>query len=367
MKMTELRAENESLKQQIQLLSQQKEGGKDTDAIAQLKDKNRSLKKSIKDLKAEKVILSGQIQTLENDKSSQAQEHQTLKLEFDRIQQQLSELSDVHARTASEVESLRVDHETLLEKASQIPILQAELMRLQQVDNICSEKSAQVDALQADLEQRNQLLEEVRAKASQEQAEYQDQKMKLTSEMEMSRNKLLAELEAQREESGSQIGSLQAQKDGLSTKITELTEKLKLVATHLERQLREKQKITYQYETSSKEHQTYKEQSEKRINELMALLQKMAAELDASRAANPIHDTQPVKINEDKPGSLANASKGEMGPQLQELHAQLTELDKINASQAHELAALSARMKRINHALATPLGRLISPLLGLKE
>jgi chromosome segregation ATPase len=369
MKMTELRAENESLKQQIQLLSQQKEGQTDTAAIVQLKEKNSSLRKSIKDLKAEKVSLSKKNQILEKDISSKEQEQQILKAEFERIQQQLSELSAVHASTIAEFEKLRVEQDALQEKASQLPVIQAELDRLQQVENTCNEKTAQVVELQAQLEQHSQLLEEVREKATQAAAEHQNQLAKVNNEAEIVRSGLQAELDAQRQQSEAQITSLQAEKDGLSTKTSELTSKLKLVATLLEKQLGEKRKITSQYEASVKENQTYKEKSEKQINDLMALLKKMAAELDVSRGAHPTQGEQPSAANADKPASLVNAPATEKPPQrqLQELHAHLTELDQINATQAHQLAVLSARMKRINHALSTPLGRLFSQLLNLKD
>ncbi len=369
MKMTELRAENESLKQQLQLLSQQKGDEKDTAAITQLKEKNRSLKKSVKDLKAEKVTLSGKIKTLESDKLAIEQEHQLLITDFDHIKQQLSELSDVHTQMTTEVESLRVAQQALQKQASQLPIMQAELNRLRQIENMLSEKTAQAVALQVDLEQNEQLLEDVQAKAAKELAEVQDQREKLRSEMDATRNMLQAELEAHRAQSSTQITSLQAQKDGLSTKLTELTEKLKLVATTLEKQLLEKRNLTNQYNSSIKELQANKEKSDKQVSELMVLLQKMGAELDASRAAHSTQITQPVKVDGVKTDRLGNASSLDKQPQLRlkELQDQLAALGKINASQAQELTELTTRIKRINHSLATPLGRLISPLLGLKE
>jgi chromosome segregation ATPase len=369
MKMTELLAENESLKQQLQLLSQQKEGGKDGAEITQLKDKNRALRKSVKDLKAETAILSGKVQTLENDNTSQEQEHQLLKAEFERIQQQYYDLSDVHIRTTAEVESLRTDQKALQEKTAQLPVIQAKLDRLQQVESICSEKTAQVVALQTELEQRSQLLEEVKTKISEEQAEHQDQKGKLISAMEMLGNKLQTELEAERQKSEAEIASLQTQKDNLSTKITELTDKLKLVATYLEKQLNEKRKLTTQHDTNIKEFQSYKDKSEKQINDLMALMQKMAAELDASRSAHPAEGAPLSIADPDKPSNLVNTSVVDKPPQLrlQDLEDRLVELDQINANQAKELAALTARMKRIHHALATPIGRLFSQLAGLQD
>lgn len=368
MKMTELRAENESLKQQIQLLSQQKEGEQDTAAITRLQEKNRSLKKSVKDLKAERVALSGKIQALENDKSSREQEHQILKADFARIQQQLSELSDAHARTITEVEGLRNDQKALLEKASQLPIILAEVDRLRQVENLCNEKSAQAIALQAELEKNNQLVEEVRAKASQAAAEYEDQKVKLSVEMDMMRKSLLAELDDHREQSSVQITSLLEQRDKLAGKVIELTEKLKIVATHLEKQLSEKRKITYQYDTNIKEYQAYKDTTEKQKNDLMALLQKMAVELDAVRA-HPNQAAQSGTTNGDKPAILGIVPTENTQPQrrLRELQEQVSELDELNGSQARELADLSARMERVNHALASPFGRVFSQLLGLKN
>ncbi len=369
MKMSELRLENETLKQQLQLLTQQKESEKDNGAITQLKEKNRSLKKSIKDLKAEKVSLSGKIQTLEMDRQSKEEELQRLKAEYERLQQQVSELSEVHTATLSEVENLRLAQNALQEKAALLPGLQAELDRLQQVENVCNEKTAQVVSLQAELEQCNLLLDQVSGKASTDAAEYQVRQMKLRSEMEMMRKKLLIELETDRKQSGTQIASLQTEKSGLTTKVTELTEKLKLVATHLEKQLSEKKKIAYQYETSTKEHQAFKDQSEKRTEELMALLHKMAAELDAAKAATPSSASQPASFNGNKPASQVQASLGNTQPQLrlQELQGQLKEMDEINANQARELSDLSARLKRIHHAFTTPLGRLFSQLLGLNE
>ncbi len=369
MKMTELRAENESLKQQIQLLSQQKEGENDTAAITQLKEKNRSLRKSVKDLKSDNASLSAKIQALENDGTAQAQEQQLLKAEFERLQQQLSELSTAHEQITAEVTGLRSEQKALREKAAQLPVLLLEVERLRQVEHTCDEQTARVVSLQGELAQRNQLLEEINAKAAAQAAAYQDQVMKLTSEIETVRNRLSAELEDQRQQSAAQVHNLQTEKDGQSTKISDLTGKLRLVATGLEKQIGEKRKIASQYDTSVKELQAYKEKSEKQIQDLMALMQKMAAELDASRAGAPNKETHAGTAGGDKPGSLANASTADKQSQqrLQELHDHLAELDRINASQAGELVALRARTQRINHALATPFGRLISPLLGLKE
>ena len=369
MKMTELRAENESLKQQLQLLSQQKEGGKDSAEITQLKDKNRALRKSVKDLKAETASLAGKVQRLENDHTAQEQEHQLLKAEFERIQQQYDQLSDEHRRTTAEVESLRTDQKALQEKAAQLPVIQAELDRLQQVESVSNEKTAQVVALQGELEQRSQLLEEVKTKIAEEQAEHQEQKGKLTSAMEVLGKKLQAELEAERQKSEAEIASLQTQKDNLSTQVTELTDKLKLVATYLEKQLNEKRKLTTQHDTSIKEFQSYKDKSEKQFNDLMALMQKMAVELDASRSAHPAEGAPLNIAKPDKPSNLVNTSVVDKTPRLrlEDLQDRLVELDQINANQAKELAALTARMKRIQHALATPIGRLFSQLAGLKD
>jgi len=369
MKMNELRAENESLKQQIILLSEQKEGEKDSSAITQLKEKVRSLKKSIKDLKTEKTLLSNKIQALENDKSSSEQDNQRLKADLEHIQQQLSELSADHSNTTIEVESLRVEQQALQEKASQLQIIQPELDRLRKVENICTEKTAQVESLQGELEQQRQLVEQVRAEASKQLAEVQKQNMKLSNEMEMMRNLFQSELEDQREQSGVKIGALQAQKDGLSTKISEVTEKLNLVAKTLERQLREKRKITSQYEANVRESQAYKDKSEKQISELMALLQKMAAELDASKTTHLTQQNQPGTVNREKPAFLLDTSAVDKPPQQQlfDLQNQVSILKETNASQTRELAALSKRMERINHILATPRGRVLSQLLGLKK
>lgn len=369
MKMTELRTENESLKQQIILLSKQKEGEKDVAAITQLKEKIRSLKKSVKDIKVEKVHLSDKILALENDKSLREQDNQKLIEDIEHIQQQLTELSDVHTKTITEVESLRVEQQALQEKASRLQIVQAELNRLRQVENICNEKTAQVESLQAELEQHRQLLAQVRAEASKQVAEVQKQNVKLSNEMEMMRNLFQSELEDHREQTGVEIASLQTQKDGLSTKITELTEKLKLVAKTLERQLSEKRKIASQYDTNVKQYQAYKDKSEKQINDLMALLQKLATELDASKTTHPTQQNQPATINRDKPASLEDFSAVDKQPQQQllDLRNQISMLNEINASQTRELTALSKRMERINHILATPRGRLFSQLLGLKK
>ena len=368
MKMNELLSENESLKQQITLLSKQNEE-KHSAEITQLKEKLRSSKKSVKDLKAEKVRLSDQIHALDNDLSLKEQDNQELKEGIEHFQQQLTELSDVHTRTISEVESLRVEQQALREKASQLQIIQPELDRLRQVENICNEKTAQVESLQAELDQNHQLLEQVRAEASKQVAEVQKQNAKLSNEMEMMRNLFQSELESQREQSGVEIASLQTQKNGLSTKITELTEKLNLVAKTLEKQLREKRKIASQYDTNVKQYQSYKDKSEKQINDLMALLQKMAAELDASKTTYPTQQSQPGTINWDKPANQVDSSAVDKPPQQQllELRNQISMLNEINTSQSRELTALSKRMERINHILATPRGRLFSRLLGLKK
>ena len=370
MKMTELRAENESLRQQIQLLSQQKEDGeKDSTAIDQLKEKNRALRKTVKDLKAENASLTDKIQTLDNEQSAIRQELQALKAELEGIQQQYSELSGVHARTTTEMESLRADHKALQEKAAQLPVIQAELVHMQQVENFLNEKTTQAKALQTELEQRNQLLEEVRDKAAKDVIGYQDELGKVNSEMETARNSLLAELEGQREQSVAQIASLQAQKDGLSAKVTDLTEKLKLVARHLERQIAEKQKMASQYETGTREYQTYKEKTEKQNHDLMGLLQKMASELDALRAAHPTQETPPAPADGDKPTGplLAAAVEKQSQQKMKDLQEQVAELDQINAKQAGELAELNKRMDRIQRALGTPMGRLLASLLGVKK
>lgn len=369
MKMTELRAENEALKQQISLLSQQKEGEKDNPELSQLKEKNRSLKKSVKDLKTEKTHLSDRIKALENDVIAREQDQQTLKEEVDHLQQQLSELSDVHTQAVVEVESLRADHQALQEKESQLQLIQSEVDRLRQVEKLCDEKTTQVESLQAELAEHRQLLAQARAAASSQAAEYQDQYVKLSNELEVDRNRHQAELEAQRVQSEAEISLLQTQKDGLSAKVAELTEKLKLVATSLERQLSEKRKIASQFEANVKEYQAYKDGTKNQVNDLMGLLQKMATELDASRASHPIKDTQPIKINKDKPANQGDATTVDnpLHQQVQELRNQLFNLNEINAQQNRELMALSERMKRINHVLTTPRGRLLAQLLGLKK
>ncbi len=369
MKMTELRAENESLKQQIQLLSQQKEGEKDTTAITDLKDKNKTLRKNVKDLKAEKTALSGKIQTLESDLSSKEQEQQGLKAELERVGQQLAELLDVHARTTSDVESLRAEQMALQEKAAQLPMFQAEIERLRRVETLCNEKTSQVTTLQALVEQRNQVLEETREKAAMDTAEFQDQKAKLSRDIETVRANFTTELQTHRQQSGEQIASLQSQNEGLTKKVAELTEKLKLVATHLQRQLSEKQKTTNQYDTIAKEYQGFKEKSEKQVNDLMGLLNKMASELDAARAAAPNPGTQPGKTDGGQPANAAVSPLADTQPppRVQELQNQVAELDQLNADQASELAELAARVRRMDKALASPLGRLVSPLLGLNE
>ena len=369
MKMTELRAENEELKKQIALLSEQKGGEKDNVEITQLKEKLRASKKSIKELKTEKNSLSEQIQTLETELSSREQDHQSLKTDLEQVRQQLGELSGAHTRTITEVDSLRVDRQALQEKASQLPMLQAELNRLQHVEKLCNEKSAQVDALQSELEQHRLHLAQARAEASKQLVEHQDQAAKLSSELEQVRNRLTAELEAQREQSAAEIASLQAQKDGLSTKITDLTVKLRMVAMHLEKQLSEKRKIASQYETSVKEYQAFKVKAEKEFNDLMAMLQKMAAELDASRANHPAQESQAGTPSVDKLFNLGDPSAvdKQRQKQLLELQNQISDLNTMNTSLNQELTALTNRMKRINHVFATPRGRLFSRLLGLKR
>ncbi len=370
MKMTELRAENEALKQQLQLLSQPTEAVPDSAEISKLEEKNRSLKKSVKDLKAENKRLSGKIKTLEDTAVSREQEHQLLKAEFERIQQQFYELSDVHARATMQLDGLLVDQKALLKKTGELPVLQAELDRLRQVENNYNEKTSQVAALQAELEQRSQLLEKMKSQASSELAGHQEQLSQVTGEMQMQRNKLMAEIEALRQQSGAAIASLQSERDGLSTKTADLIDKLKLVATHLEKQLHEKRKITSQYDTSVKEFQLYKEKSEKQINELMALIQKMAAELDAARAAVPIPAVaQASPATSAMPAGLDTASAMHSSPRLrpEDLQNRLVELDQVNADQARELAALSARIKRLDRALSTPLGRLFAQMAGINN
>lgn len=369
MKMSELRTENESLKKQIALLSEPKGGEKDSAAFTELKDKNRSLRKSNKELKAEKTGLLNKIKTLENDLSSREHDNQRLKEDIEQIQQQLTGLSNAHAQTITEVESLRVEQRDLREKETQLRMMQPELDRLQQVENICNEKTAQVDALQAELVQQGQLLAEARAEAARQVTDYQSQIVKINNEMEMVHNQLQAELDAHREQSGAEIASLQSQKSDLSAQIVELTEKLKLVAKLLEKQLNEKRKIVSQYDASVKEYQAYKVKTEKESNDLMSLVQKLAMELDASRTSHPAQENLPGKINRDKPASQGEptAAYKPLQQQVEELRSQLSSLNEINAQQTHELTALSKRMERIKAILATPQGRLFSRLFGLKD
>jgi len=369
MKMSELRTENESLKKQLALLSEQKDGEKDSTAFTELKEKNRSLRKSNKELKAEKVGQINKIQTLENDLSLREQDNQRLKEDIEQIQQQLTELSNVHTQTITDVESLRVEQRDLREKETQLQIMQPELDRLQQVENICNEKTAQVDALQAELAQQGQLLAEARAEAAKQVADYQNQIVKLNNEMEMVRNRLQAELDAQREQSGAEIASLQSQKSDLSAQIAELTEKLKLVAKLLERQLIEKRKIVAQYDTTVKEYQAYKVKTEKEGNDLMALMQKLAIELDASRASHPAQENLPSMMNRYQAAIQGDpvAAYKQLQQQVEELRNQLSTLNEINAQQTNELTVLSKRMERIKAILATPQGRVFSRLFGLKD
>jgi chromosome segregation ATPase len=365
MKMSELRLENESLKQQIQQLSQQKAAENDS-TITELKDKNRLLRKSVKELKAEKNSLTTRIRAQEAAQSAKEQEYQELTAELAHTQQQLAEISDAHAKASREVKSLRAGQKNLTEKAARIPVMQAELERLQQLEDLCNEKTAQVTALQGELVQCHQLLEESRTAASQALAEHEQEKARLTDETETVRTNLLVELGNQREQSQAQIASLQAQNNGLSSKVTELTEKLRLVATHLERQISERRKITSQYDTGLKEYQSYREKSEKQIRDLMSLLNKMAAELDASRSASVAQDKKPPADAPDHPGDSPTAPT-QPTRQVQELQERLAELDRINADQAHQLLSITNRMKRVDRAFATPLGRVLAQVLGVKE
>ncbi len=369
MKMSELRAENESLKQQIALLAEQKDGEKDSTALNQLKEKNRSLRKSIKELKAEKAGQSDKIQALENDLSSRDLDNHRLKEDIENIQQQLTELSDAHNKTMTEVESLRVEQLALREKETQLQTLRPELDRLRNVDTICKEKTAQVEALQAELVKQGNVLAEVRAEAAKEAADYQDQKIKLTKDMEIVRAQLQSELVVLREQSQAEIASLQDQKSGLTTQITELTEKLKLVAKHLEKQLNEKRKITSQYDRTNQEYQAYKVRTEKDRDDLMELLRKMAIELDASKALQPSQENLPGVIKSDKPANPrdSTAMEKQLLQQIMELRNEVSTLNEINTEQTHKLTSLSKRMERINTVLATPQGRVFSRLFNLKD
>ncbi len=333
MKMSELRIENESLKNQIALLSERKDSGKDSAALTQLKEKNRSLRKSVKELKAEKVGLSDKLQALENNLSSREQDNHRLKEDLEQIQQQLTELSNVHTQTITEVESLRVAQQTLREYENQLRTMLPELDRLRQVDNICNEKTAQVDSLQAELAQQAQLLAETRAEAAKDAADSKNQK------------------------------------SILSEKIAELTEKLKLVAKHLERQLSERRKIASLYDTTNKEYQAYKVKTEKERDDLMVLMHKLAIELDTSRASHPAKENLPSMLNRDKPANLGSpaATDKQLQQQIVELRNQLSTLNEINAQQTQELSVLSKRMERINAILATPQGRVFSRLFNLKD
>jgi chromosome segregation ATPase len=142
-----------------------------------------------------------------------------------------------------------------------------------------------------------------------------------------------------------------------------------LVATHLQKQLSDRQKILTQYESSVKEYQSYKEKSEKQVAELMALLHKMAADLDASVAANRPKDPQPEAAGGGNPAAPVNpaAAAKQTQQHLQDLQWRLAELDKINANQAEELSAYSARMRRIDQAFSGPIGRIIARLYGVKK
>ncbi len=369
MKMSELRAENESLKKQIALLAEQKDGEKDSPALNQLKEKNRSLRKSIKELKAEKVGLSDNIQALENDLSSREQDNHKLKEDIEKIKQQLTGLSNTHNKTITEVESLRVEQLALREKETLLLKLRPELDRLRQVDNICKEKTAQVESLQSELVQQGQILAAVRAEAAKEAADYQNQKIKIYNDMEKLRAQLQAELEVLQEQSSAEIASLEAQKSGLSAKITELTEKLKLVAKHLERQLNENRKIVSQYDRASKEYQAYKVRAEKDRDDLMELLRKMAIELDASKALQPTQENLPRVINSDNPANLggSTAAEKQLQQQIIDLRNQLSTQKEINTEQTQKLTSLSKRMERINTILATPQGRVFARLFNLKD
>ncbi len=369
MKMSELRAENESLKQQLALLAEQKEGEKDSPALTQLKEKNRSLRKSIKELKAEKVGHTDKILALENDLSSSEQDNHQLKDDLEKIQQQLTELSNAHKKTTKEVESLRAEQVALREKESQLKALRPELDRLRQVDTICKEKTAQVEALQVEVAQQGQHLADARAEAARQAADHQNQVTKLNNDMEIMRSQLQAELGVLREQSQAEIASLQAQKSSMSAQITELTEKLKLVAKHLERQLSEKRKLVSQYEKASKDHQAFKARTDKDRDNLMELLRKMAIELDARKAVQPSQENSPGVISSAKPANLGESSSTEkqLLQQIIDLRDQLSTLNEINEEQTHKLTSLSKRMERINSVLATPQGRVFSRLFNIKD
>jgi hypothetical protein len=101
----------------------------------------------------------------------------------------------------------------------------------------------------------------------------------------------------------------------------------------------------------------------------MALMHKLAIELDASRASHPTQEKLPSMLNRDK--STSQGDPAAMNKQLQqqvvELRDQLSTLSEINAQQTQELTVLSERMEHIKAILATPRGRVFSRLFGLKE
>ena len=368
MKMNELLTENESLKNQVTLLANHIASEEDNAASTQLKQKIQSLKKSIEDLIAEKSSLSNKIQALEAEKSLREPEYQLLKEDLALTQQHFTELSETHANTLSELESLRLEQITLQEKETQLQIIQTELdgtrQQLVQLQSASSQQEATYNIQVADLNNELDALRNQLQQAKSVNKNTVDQIKDLISnstrfQEEFKASKILAEEET---------SALKNQLAIFTHQVSELNNQLHTTSEEIASVQAEKEAVQVQLDQTQKQYQSSQELTAHELASLNTHIQKLNTDLEARSASIQVLEKQLITRDAEKTTIIDGfaAERTQLTQQISMLQSQLNILEPSHANQTQELAVMSARLKRIDRALATPLGRLFTRLQGLK-
>ena len=309
-----------------------------------------------------------------------------------QVQQRLTELTDAHTSTIAELERLRSEQKSFREKEIQFQATKTELDHLCLEMNRFQDIASQLVALQIELDQSRQLLEQTRTDSSQQVNTLQEQIASLgiqaddlrvqlqqagvaqaalvteIANLSVSLSQLQAELEFCHTQAQRKISVLQDQSTTLASQVAELTEKLQITTEQLGSEKAEKQAIQALLDQTCQQLQGSQEQAAQELATLSAQVRKLVADLEARSAAIQALETRMVTLNTEKTTIKEDtaADQAQFTQQLSTLQNQLHALGQTHAQQTQELTTLTARLKQIDRALATPLGRLFARLQGLK-
>lgn len=393
MKMTELLAENAALKGQIAQFSERNESEQDiTAGQAQLEQKIQSLEQSIRVLTNEKSELSIKNQTLDAEKSKGESDYYQLMNNLTQVQKSLLELTDVHKSTLTEVDNLRQEQQLFRDKEPQHQNAQAELEKLHIEQKDLQEKASQVLELQAELKQSRQLLAQIQAEAARQETTHQDQVSSMNSEVDTlrgelqqvktalaesnkqsadvfnGRTKLQEEFDSHQMQTQGEISALQDQLIKITAQVTELTGQLQLSTGQLDTERDENNALKTQLDITGQQFKSYTVKVEQELAVLNNQIQKTTTELEARTATIQTLEAQLITGNTEKAAIQEDdsAKQAQLSQQIVALQSQVDTLNQMHTRQIQDLAALEARLKLVDRALATPLGRLFALLQGLK-